>query len=402
MQEQGKPGLPRDRCAEFIGKGEMVKENWSTDSNYGNFQWLPSDVELTDSGAKIVGYVNNLHPVEHAALYPVLENFVDAAVPLWEECLSWFKDRRRISFEDANDEDDYVMPIHIRYERPAGQAGIEDREAMEFDPEDRETWTDHFYDWFHEHRVLTFPDPGEFVPFAQQVNMDERVNLRSGGKFGGRLQVIFKLANIYLTPEKPGYRGGTWHVEGQLNERICASAIYYYDQENVTPSHLAFRQGLDAEELSMIPAQNEHTSLERYLGIEQDGVAIQKLGNVLTRPGRLLAFPNALQHQVQPFTLEDKSKPGHRKILAMFLIDPNRRVLSTSNVPPQRKDWWAPEVRKVPRFARLPLEIFEQIIDAVDDFPISWDDALKLREQLMDERSHMNDELQANMEEVSI
>jgi hypothetical protein len=30
------------------------------------------------------------------------------------------------------------------------------------------------------------------------------------------LQIIVKLANIHLTPEKPEYDGGTWHVEGQL------------------------------------------------------------------------------------------------------------------------------------------------------------------------------------------
>jgi hypothetical protein len=36
-------------------------------------------------------------------------------------------------------------------------------------------------------------------------------------KYGKRgLQVIVKLANIHLTPEKPKYEGGTWHVEGQM------------------------------------------------------------------------------------------------------------------------------------------------------------------------------------------
>ena len=29
-------------------------------------------------------------------------------------------------------------------------------------------------------------------------------------------QAIAKLANIHLTPEKPRYEGGSWHVEGQL------------------------------------------------------------------------------------------------------------------------------------------------------------------------------------------
>ena len=30
------------------------------------------------------------------------------------------------------------------------------------------------------------------------------------------LQIVVKLANIELTPEKPTYEGGTWHVEGQM------------------------------------------------------------------------------------------------------------------------------------------------------------------------------------------
>jgi hypothetical protein len=29
-----------------------------------------------------------------------------------------------------------------------------------------------------------------------------------------KLQVIVKLANIVLTPNKPAYAGGKWHVEG--------------------------------------------------------------------------------------------------------------------------------------------------------------------------------------------
>ena len=36
----------------------------------------------------------------------------------------------------------------------------------------------------------------------------------------GKLQIIVKLANIHLTPEKPRYEGGSWHVEGQMNENM--------------------------------------------------------------------------------------------------------------------------------------------------------------------------------------
>jgi hypothetical protein len=46
--------------------------------------------------------------------------------------------------------------------------------------------------------------------------------------------VIVKLANIILTPEKPQYKGGVWHVEGMNNEHIVSSGIYYYDAENVS------------------------------------------------------------------------------------------------------------------------------------------------------------------------
>ena len=43
----------------------------------------------------------------------------------------------------------------------------------------------------------------------------------------------------------------------------------------------------------------------------------------------LLAFPNVVQHRVSPFRLADPTRPGHRKLLALFLVDPHIRILST-------------------------------------------------------------------------
>ena len=112
---------------------------------------------------------------------------------------------------------------------------------------------------------------------------------------------------------------------------------------------------------------------------------MQEIGRVVTREGRLLAFPNVFQHRVAPFKLEDPSKPGHRKILALFLIDPHCRVISTANVPPQQKDWWSPKIRDSERLAKLPGEIVDQIMEDVD-FPISLEEAKELRLKLMEER----------------
>jgi hypothetical protein len=39
------------------------------------------------------------------------------------------------------------------------------------------------------------------------------VDLRKDSSDRG-LQIVVKLTNIYLTPERPRYDGGTWHVEG--------------------------------------------------------------------------------------------------------------------------------------------------------------------------------------------
>lgn len=84
--------------------------------------------------------------------------------------------------------------------------------------------------------------------------------------------------------------------------------------------------------------QDRHEFVHEIFGIKPrqgDTQVTQNLGC-----GRLLSFPNILQHCVSPFSLADRSKPGHRKILAFFLVDPNMRIISTANVPPQREDWW--------------------------------------------------------------
>lgn len=50
------------------------------------------------------------------------------------------------------------------------------------------------------------------------------------------------------------------------------------------------------------------------------------------------------QHRVSPFKLADPSKPGHRRFIALWLVDPHTRIISTANVPPQQQDWWVESV----------------------------------------------------------
>lgn len=120
--------------------------------------------------------------------------------------------------------------------------------------------------------------------------------------------------------------------------------------------------------------------------------AMQVLGQILTREDRLLVFPNVLQHRVQPFQLADASKPGHRKILALFLVDPNIRIPSTANIPPQQQDWWARKINEEGLLDKLPPEIADRVYDRVDDFPLSIERAKEVREELMAERGARNEE----------
>lgn len=126
-----------------------------------------------------------------------------------------------------------------------------------------------------------------------------------------------------------------------------------------------------------------HKWLSDIYGCENHGPTAQEIGSVLCREGRLLTFPNTLQYRVEPFSLKELSKRGHRKMLALFLIDPNIKIISTAHVPPQREDWKPKIYHKA-----LPEGIPNQDgFKADGNLPISMDEAKQIRLKLMEERT---------------
>lgn len=93
-----------------------------------------------------------------------------------------------------------------------------------------------------------------------------------------------------------------------------------------------------------------------------------------------------LQHRVLPFKLEDASKPGHRKLLALFLVDPSIKIPSTANIPPQQRHWWAEQINQDGVLKKLPQELKDRVFEDVRDFPLSMERAKQVREELMEER----------------
>ncbi|MGW7098777.1 DUF4246 domain-containing protein [Streptomyces sp. NPDC054838] len=311
------------------------------------FQWLPTDVDISDDGdVTFRSYVNNVHPEKHRELAAVLPDLLACVRPLLENVLTDLRHPRPLRIEA----DPYGW-YDSQPEYP-NKSSYSDEGAY---AEALDAWEEAQDDWWESRRPV-IPDAPAFTP-PELPGESARVDLR-----GRRLQVIVKLATIHLTPDKPEYPGGSWHVEGMLNERIVSTAISYWDSENITESRLSFRAALDDPHYE----QNDDNGVREVYGLENEDALNQVLGSASTPAGRCLAFPNILQHRVGSFRLTDPTRPGYRKILAFFLVDPSEMIVSTSDVPPQQP--WS------------------------DTSTMTLEQAKDYREQLMQERKFFVDE----------
>lgn len=165
---------------------------------------------------------------------------------------------------------------------------------------------------------------------------------------------------------------------------------------NVTEGKLSFRQATEMESRDYLyhPETDDTDWLAEIFSIDairipyafelcQGQAAVQELGSVSVPEGRLLAWPNVLQHRMEPFELLDKDRPGHRWFVMLSLVDPNYRICSTQNVPPQRHDWLAEAAASE---SKLPREVLSQIMESTRNWSMGLEEAKKLRLALKAER----------------
>ncbi|KAJ7074554.1 hypothetical protein C8F01DRAFT_1100908 [Mycena amicta] len=347
------------------------------------FCWLPSDFAIDDAGAvKLLSpYINNLHPKQHQPLYRVIEEVIAGFVPMWERVLG------DVNREDGKcvawDQSGRIEPIGCVWGNTGKPYPDEDCPS---DVEDEEAW----YEEFLNRQTKDIPQANEYS--GQLEDRFKPVSLR-----GRNIQCIIKLANIHLTPENPEYNGGSWHVEGMVNECIAASGIYYYDEENITESQLDFRVGTSEPQTH----EQDDTECMRILyDMGRGEECVQDIGGVVTKAGRALAWPNVFQHCVSPFKLADSSKPGHRKILAIFLVDPTvDPIVSTTDIPPQHAEWAAEALEDAyndtnPEFpnaktslAHMPREVRDLVKKQFPESVMTLKEAEEFRLKLMKERT---------------
>ncbi|KAJ6632481.1 hypothetical protein B0H10DRAFT_1977500 [Mycena sp. CBHHK59/15] len=327
------------------------QEGWMRSED---FCWLPSDFAVDENGSVTLlsPYINNLHPARHQPLYRIIEDVLTGFIPVFEHVLG-----------DIDREPD-----------GGGSFDRTDRLGkVSYEPKTDED-EDEFYDKFYASAQKLYPDASPYTG-ALDANFSP-VSLR-----GRTIQCIVKLANIHLTPESPKYAGGSWHVEGMVNERIVASGIYYYDEENITKSTLSFRVATGQPGYH---EQNDSMCMRILYGIDRDDICVQDIGAMVTKAGRALSWPNLFQHRVSSFKLADPSKPGHRKILALFLVDPTiDPIASATDVPPQQAEWAFEAFEEAPAPGELVDLVKEQFLSTV----MTRKEAEAYRLELMKERT---------------
>lgn len=370
-------------CIRRSGEGQLARQPAESDcpveerSKYRNdmafsrrFQYLPFEVAFGDrgeGGARITSYINNVHPIKHRAFYNTLESFIDKTIPIFNRTIMALK---APSYENVR--------LHVA---DLGREPMIKKDVDEFRPPEQRAISD-FVDAQGRYRDWLFVDlKKEFWNIG--------------------LQFVLHIQEINLTPSRPSFKGEEWHVQGQRNERICATATYVYSSKNTTPASLSFRRRVHVEEASLAKGYiQEPPFAPEIYGAESGDPVIQHMGDIELREGRVVTYPNIFQTRLLPFELKDPSKPGHVKLLTIHLIDPNRRMMSTAMVPPQQKDWWADEIRRHnARIYRLPTEVWKKIVDMVEGYPICMDDAENTRREFMEERAEVQKKHTKAMEE---
>ncbi len=73
-------------------------------------------------GSSITSYINNLHPEENVPLYKVIENIIDASIPLWDLSLTALEYEVGLPIGRIEEPRDYEYTYPEGYE-PRGENG---------------------------------------------------------------------------------------------------------------------------------------------------------------------------------------------------------------------------------------------------------------------------------------
>ncbi|OAJ44487.1 hypothetical protein BDEG_27709 [Batrachochytrium dendrobatidis JEL423] len=311
------------------------------------FQCLPSEFRVEQDGSVTINsYINNLNPIWHRDMYKCIAKIFKCFVPMFESLFRTMDPMFR------------YIDIHngTKGYEPSSQSY---RGGMEPDTQ-----------VIRPVYVPTLPEH-----FESKYESAKPVSLR-----GRNLQVIVKLTNIQLTPSKPKYDEGDWHIEGPINESIVAIGLYYYDVENITTPKLDYRVAVycfDYQGASDMYWKD-------VCDIDQESPRNQYIGSLELPNGRCAVYPNRYQHKEQSFELADPTQPGHCKILTFFVVNPACRIVSTAHVAPQQPQWYNSSFDKT----HIPPELWNDATQYIQGVQ-SPAEAKNYRDELTNDRTRI-------------
>ena len=183
--------------------------------------------------------------------------------------------------------------------------------------------------WFDEEDL----DESQLFPFEEKYH-----SLR-----GQKLQVITKIVDYELNPGQ-SYEG-VWHVEGMSHEEIVATAIYFiHRDDDIEGGDLLFQRAFHTREaLKMQQEFGQVFGLVKHL-VSEEG--LMPLGKVETLPKRFVVFPNSHEHNVSKMKnkaaslmdTNDSNSVQKRRVVVFFLVNPEKIIVSTREIPPQQSE----------------------------------------------------------------
>lgn len=146
------------------------------------------------------------------------------------------------------------------------------------------------------------------------------------------LQVVTKIVEYRVNREENF--DGVWHVEGMSHEEILATALYIVQRdENFSGAEIDFRRFLfedEADALISSTPQNAKRPTDTMSGGD-----VRPLGCLKTPANRVIVFPNSHIHRLSSMCSSD-GEDATRRIVVFWLVNPERPIVSTANVPQQQ------------------------------------------------------------------
>ncbi|KAJ2507931.1 hypothetical protein IWW47_000869 [Coemansia sp. RSA 2052] len=250
--------------------------------------WLPSEFRMADDGAvTIESYINNLHPIKHAALYPAIASIFSKFLPLLEQVVT-----------------DLVHPHRPRVVLDLSKYYQSDKPKPEYD----DRYYEEKYKEWKKRATFVYPQPEPFVAPARPASPYKLC--------GRRLQAIVRMSSVELSLESPSYSGEDWSLAGLGNERIIATGVFFYDVANVSQRNLQFHQ-----ERSVFPSILQHKMPELELVDRTNPGHCKMLTFYFVDPSTHIPSTEIVPPQQQEWHFEDVLASEPFRSLPQLVID---------------------------------------------------------------------------------